>query len=72
MNYYSRMDIVDAIGTAELARRLQLRLNTVSNWRSRGVPYRWRPAVAKIARQKRIKIPSDFLLAPAAERPEAA
>lgn len=34
---------------------------TVANWRARGVPWKWRPRIAALAKQKRVAIPADFL-----------
>jgi hypothetical protein len=33
----------------------------VSNWRRRGVPWRWRVKVAALAKKKRVKVPAGFM-----------
>lgn len=33
----------------------------VYKWGKRGIPWKWRRAVAAIAREKRIRLPADFL-----------
>jgi hypothetical protein len=37
------------------------KLSTVSNWKIRGVPWRYRPMLATISRRKRIALPEGFL-----------
>lgn len=34
---------------------------TVYKWRKNGVPWRWQPFVAKLAIQKGVKLPEDFV-----------
>jgi hypothetical protein len=58
------MDLVDQLGSGALAKRLGQKHSTVCNWRSRGIPHRWRPAVAQIAAEKNLPIPEDFFDAP--------
>ena len=48
-------------GSGYLARELGLPLSRVSMWRVNGVAWRWRPAVARIARRKKVKLPDGFL-----------
>jgi hypothetical protein len=56
-------DIIEALGnTFEVARRLGRKPTAVSNWKANGIPWRWRPQVALMARDANIMIPADFLL----------
>lgn len=34
--------------------------SAVSNWKCRGVPWRWRSAVKTIAKRKGVTLPEDF------------
>lgn len=48
-------------GTKAVAEQIRQPRSAVSNWQKRGVPWRWRPAIAAMARRKRIKLPAEFL-----------
>lgn len=63
-------DLIKSLGgTTALANALNLRVSQVNNWNVRGVPWRYRPAVAQLAHKKntklppgkKIKLPPDFL-----------
>lgn len=55
-------DLIHELGGVTLiAKTLGVRTNVVSNWLIRGIPWKYRPAVAAIAKKKGIKIPADFL-----------
>lgn len=45
---------------------------TVSQWRTRGIAYEWRPTLAVLLAGKDIEVPTDFLLPPAPRTREAA
>lgn len=54
--------IIDQLGGASrVAADLNLDRNRVNNWRERGVPWRFRLAVLKLAKSRKIKVPEDFL-----------
>ena len=53
--------IDDLGGTGSVATELGQKDSTVSMWKTRGIPWRWRPTVAALAKRKGIEIPSDFL-----------
>jgi hypothetical protein len=53
--------LIDSLGgNSELAKALNLTPNAISNWRIRGIPWRMRPAIARIAAEKAVALPSDF------------
>ena len=53
--------IIKQLGdTALLARYIGEAPSTVSNWKSRGIPWRWRPRIAAIAKERGIPMPDDF------------
>ena len=56
-------DLIDALGgpssvAADLGGMLPQR---VANWKTRGIPWRIRPRLAKLAEQRGIKVPDGFL-----------
>ena len=54
--------IIDGLGgTGAVADRLRLSQNTVSNWKRRGIPWRYRPAIAAMASAASIDLPAGFL-----------
>lgn len=54
--------LIDALGgTGFLAKELAQRHNTISTWRTRKVPWRWRPHLARMAGERGIPIPDGFL-----------
>jgi len=65
-----KTSLIDALGgSAAVAKALGVSLSAVSNWRSRPIPWRWRPALAALARREGVELPDDFLTAnPAVER----
>ena len=48
-------------GPTAVASALGQKPNAVSNWINRGIPLRWRPAVAELARRRGVKVPADFI-----------
>jgi len=55
-------NLIDSLGgSGVVAGELSLKTNRVSMWRDRGVPWRWRPRIAELAREKGVQIPADFL-----------
>ncbi len=48
-------------GSTRLARWLGIDPNVPSNWHKRGIPWRWRPRVATLARGRDIELPRGFL-----------
>ena len=56
-------ELIDALGgVTVVAKTLGITaINVVGNWRQRGVPWRWRPVVAKLAARKHIALPDEFL-----------
>ena len=58
-------EIIIALGgTTQLARRLGIGQNVTANWLTRGVPWHWRPEVARIAKTRGLTLPNDFLAPP--------
>lgn len=53
-------------GSKRVADYCAVRLNVASNWRWRGVPWRYRHKVAQLAIIKNVTLPPDFLV-PAAQ-----
>lgn len=60
-------ELIDALGgyidlatalTEQTGRKFDAR--AVHKWKSNGVPYRWRPLVAKLARSRRVALPEGF------------
>lgn len=55
-------ELIDSLGgTGAVSDHLGVASNAVSNWTKRGVPWRFRPAVAQLAKQKRQPLPDGFL-----------
>jgi hypothetical protein len=55
-------EIIVALGdTAAVAGALNLKLARVSNWKNRGIPWRFRPRVSDLARRNRVTLPPEFL-----------
>ncbi len=55
-------NLIDQLGGYRaVASELGQNETTVSNWRARGVPWRWRPVVAQLAKRKKVVLPADFL-----------
>lgn len=61
--------LIDALGPKELRRRFNLSLTRLHNWRVRGVPHGFRPALARMARQKGVDVPQGFLDPPTGAAP---
>lgn len=56
-------EIIDTLGgTSALAEKLKVSLPTVSNWKKRGIPARWRPTILNILRAKGTKIDENKFL----------
>jgi hypothetical protein len=60
--------LIDALGgataTARALRELgadRVNRSVVQNWRTRGIAWRYRPAVADLLRKARHAVPADFL-----------
>ena len=55
-------DLIDALGGApKVAKELNLTTSRVGNWTVRGIPWRYRPAIAQLAKKQSVKLPPDFL-----------
>ena len=55
--------IIEALGnTFAVAQRLGRKPTAVSNWKAKGIPWRWRGEVARMARDANIPIRADFLV----------
>lgn len=53
--------LIDALGgNTALAKALNLTPNAVSNWRNRGIPWKLRPQIARMANEKAVPLPADF------------
>jgi len=54
-------EIIDALGgNQSVASLLNVRAATVSNWRQRGVPWKFRAQIVAIMRRKRLPVPEGF------------
>jgi len=53
--------IDDLGGTGKLASELNENASTVSMWKQRGIPWRWRPTIAQMAKDRGVEVPDDFL-----------
>ena len=55
-------EIINALGgCASLGREFGRNTKSVHNWKSRGIPWRWRAPVVALAKRKGVKLPGDFL-----------
>lgn len=52
--------IDDLGGNTALAKALGLTPNAVSNWRNRGIPWKTRPVIARMATERGVSLPEDF------------
>lgn len=52
--------IDDLGGNTALAKAFKLTPNAVSNWRTRGIPWKLRPQIARMANEKAVPLPSGF------------
>jgi hypothetical protein len=56
-------EIIASLGdTKAVATRLGCKESAVSNWKDRGIPWRWRPEIARWAKEERLLLPADFLV----------
>lgn len=54
-------NLIDQLGgNKALAEKLRVTPNAVSNWRERGIPWRLRPAVARMAAENGFALPDNF------------
>lgn len=54
--------IIDKLGgTKAVATELTQNDSTISMWRQRGVPWRWRQSIAAMAARKDVALPEGFL-----------
>lgn len=54
-------NLIDQLGgNKALAEKLQVTPNAVSNWRERGIPWRLRPAIARMAVESGVALPDKF------------
>lgn len=53
--------LIDELGgNTALARELELTPNAISNWRARGIPWKMRPVIARMAAERGVVLPVDF------------
>jgi hypothetical protein len=56
-------EIIEALGgNRTVAALLGVEPGTVSVWRKRGIPWRYRPAVHSTLRRKRLPVPEGFMV----------
>ncbi len=61
--------LIEALGgTGRVAGELNLSLSRVSNWKERGIPWKWRYAVAELAKKKCVRLPAGFFEPSASSR----
>ena len=59
--------IIDALGgTGAVAIKMGRKPPVISNWKARGIPWRYRMPIAQIARDEGVLLPATFLLERAA------
>jgi hypothetical protein len=65
---------IDSLGGSNaVAAALRLSQNTVGNWKKRGVPWRYRPTLERMAERQGVAVPPDFIAdKPDIERQESA
>lgn len=61
--------LIEAIGSQTLRKRFRITRAGLHNWRRRGVPAVYRPAVAELAELFEVELPPDFLAPPMNGRP---
>jgi hypothetical protein len=59
--------INDLGGATALAKHFGLKSNVAGNWLKQGIPWKYRPLVADLAKRQRKKLPENFLNALADE-----
>lgn len=53
---------IESLGdTGAVAAKLGQRDSTISNWKQRSIPWRWRMAIAEIAKKEGVDMPEGFL-----------
>lgn len=52
--------IDDLGGNVALSAALALTPNAVSNWRKRGIPWKVRPTIARMAAERGVPLPENF------------
>jgi hypothetical protein len=56
-------EIIDALGgPSAVGAAVKSKPNSVSMWRERGIPWKRRLAVARLAKEKSVPLPADFLV----------
>ncbi len=59
---HMHMDFLHQLGgVTKVAKMLNIPVGPVTNWTRRGVPWRWRHVLARIANQRGVKLPLGFL-----------
>jgi hypothetical protein len=54
-------EIIDGLGgTVVVANHFGLTAAAVSFWKSRGIAWEYRPAIAELAKDKALELPADF------------
>lgn len=53
--------LIEALGSQTLRRRFNITRGCLHNWRHRGIPLRFRPAVAELAAIWEVQLPNEFL-----------
>ncbi len=48
-------------GTARVAEAFGLPTQNISNWKRRGIPWKYRNKIARMAMVARVRLPKDFL-----------
>ncbi len=60
MSEITHRDIIDAIGTKQVAQAYGLSRQRLYAWRNRGIPHSHRVAIARLAAMNGVALPSDF------------
>jgi hypothetical protein len=59
----TQSEIIDALGgTGAVADATGCKQSAVSMWRHNGIPWKRRPTLARLAKEKRVALPADFLV----------
>lgn len=53
--------IIETLGVEHLSVIVGQTPSSVRNWKTRGIPWRWRVKVAELAKRRRLVLPGDFL-----------
>lgn len=60
--HMTHAEIIAKLGnTRAVAQSLGVDDRLVSNWKTRGIPWRWRQQIKDMARRKKLSLPTEFM-----------